>query len=149
VTTAGPARIEVVALGAFRKGDRILVYEGRDGATRERFHRLVGGRIEAGERAADALAREVDEELGLEIEAPLLLGVLENLFTYEGRARHEIVFVFDARFRDLATYARQSLRGVEADGTAIDAGWRRLGDFDAHEWPLVPAGLLELLTARA
>ncbi|WP_460164643.1 NUDIX domain-containing protein [Pseudomonas sp. S2_F03] len=53
--------------------------------------------MEFGETSAQAIVREVQEELGLAITDVRLLGTLENIFTYAGRPGHEIVQVYDAR----------------------------------------------------
>ncbi|MEJ7757457.1 MAG: NUDIX domain-containing protein [Nocardioidaceae bacterium] len=61
------------------------------------FHRLVGGSVLLGEKAADAARREVREEIGIDLlDLGAALGVLENVFDYRGEAGHEVVFVFAA-----------------------------------------------------
>src|SRR5262249_25090925 len=66
-----------VAICVFRHADRILVARGHDALKGQHFMRPLGGRIEFGELAADALRREIREELNAEIHEPELLGVLE------------------------------------------------------------------------
>lgn len=80
----------------FRNGDRILAAEGFDSVKQIQFYRPLGGGVEFGEHSRDALAREIKEELNAEIEDAQLLGVIENIFTHEGRQGHEVVFVYDA-----------------------------------------------------
>ena len=126
-----PGHIRLLAIAVFRAGDRILVARGRDPATGAAFYRPLGGGVEFGERAAAALAREIHEELGAEILEPQLLGVLENLFAYDGRPRHEVVFVYDARFRDPALYARDALAVVEPGAGWEPARWVPLAHFGA------------------
>lgn len=140
-----PGHIRLLAVAVFRSGDRVLVARGTDPATGAPFYRPLGGGVEFGERAAAALRREIREELRTEIDAPRLLGVLENLFAYDGRPRHEIVFVFDARFRDAALYARDELAVVEAGVGWEPARWVPLQHFVDGPDPLVPDGLLALL----
>src|SRR3954452_23331312 len=102
--------IRTVALAVCRDGrGRILVERGYDHARGEPFLRAIGGGVEFGERAVEALAREWREELGLELVAPALLGVLENRFTSNGRAGHEVVFVFAARLADAAVHERDEI----------------------------------------
>lgn len=115
---------------------------GFDDAKQEHFLRPLGGAVEFGETAEDALRREIREELGAEITRPVQLGVLENVFTYRGRPGHEIVFVFDARFVDRRLYARPSLPLAEDvwDGAAR---WIDLADPPPAR--LYPEGLLALL----
>lgn len=137
--------IRTVAICVFRNGERILAARGRDSVTGSRFYRPLGGSVEFGETAVDAIRREIREELGQEISHPIQLGVLENIFVYEGRQCHEIVFVFDARFHDQRLYAEESIRFTEA-GWDGDAVWVPAGG--TNDRKLVPDGLTALLTRR-
>lgn len=142
-----PKQIRPLAICVFRNGDRILVGEGYDPVKRETFYRPIGGGIEFGERAEEALRREVREEIGAEIESVRYLFTLENIFTFNGDAGHEIVMVFDARFTDDGWYARQVISGREFDGNQhlpFKAVWKRLDEFGPQA-PLYPDGLVELL----
>ena len=141
---AKPARIRVIALCIFRRGERILVFEGYDSHTGARFYRPLGGGVEPGETTREAVVREIAEELGLHAVDLQFLGILENLFTLEGKAKHEIVFVYDGRFADETVYGREALHGREANNAPIRAEWRELNSFD-EEGRLVPEGLRELL----
>ena len=136
--------IRPLAICLFRHGGRVLVAEGYDPVKRETFYRPLGGAIEFGERATDALARELREELDAEITALRRLGVLENLFTFNGKPGHEIVLVFDGEFVDRALYEQPVLHGREHDGSTFRAGWKSLEAFRPGE-PLYPDGLLDLL----
>lgn len=138
-------RIRPLAICVFRRGRRILVAEGYDPTKKELFHRPLGGAIHFGERSAEALRREVREELGAEVRNMRFLGVLENLFTFDGEAGHEVVFVFDARFRNRALYSRRRLTGRESDGVPFRAVWRDIEVSQDGLPPLYPDGLLELL----
>jgi ADP-ribose pyrophosphatase YjhB (NUDIX family) len=72
-----------------------LVSRGSDATTSlTDFHRLLGGHVEFGEAAIDAIRREIREETASELLDPQCLGVLENRFVYEGQPGHEIVFVY-------------------------------------------------------
>jgi ADP-ribose pyrophosphatase YjhB (NUDIX family) len=73
--------IRPIAIGIFRRDDQILVGHGHDVLKGEHFCRPPGGAIEFGECAADALRREIREEIHTEIKTPYLLAVLENTFT--------------------------------------------------------------------
>lgn len=135
----------MIALCVCRRGGRILVQSLTDPADGGRFHRPFGGGVEFGERAADAVRREFREELDVELSGLVLLGVMENLFTYAGRPGHEIVFVFDGALDDAAMYGRGDLVGRESDGDPVPAVWISLDEVEASGVPLYPAGLLELL----
>lgn len=137
-------QIRPKAICAFRRNGKILVAHGLDRLRAQRFARPLGGTIEFGERAVEALRREIREEVGAEIERPRLLGVLESLFALDGQAGHEIVFVFGADFADPRLYERLDLplREVGWDGPAV---WVALDTFRGGPTPLYPTGLLELL----
>jgi len=138
--------IRTVALAVCHDGrGRILVERGYDHVRGEPFLRAIGGGLEFGERAVDALAREWREELGLELEAPALLGVLENLFTSNGRDGHEVIFVFAARLADPAVHEREEFVSTEPDGSRHAALWVPLDELRRGPTPFKPAGLLDLL----
>lgn len=134
--------IRILVICVFRDGTRILVGQGLDDVKNEVFMRPLGGAVEFGELAADALRREIREEIGAEITDPTRLGVLENVFTYQGQPGHEVVFVYDARFADPGLYAKSSIPLNEPvwDGSAR---WIDLSDPLPH--PLYPDGLTALL----
>jgi ADP-ribose pyrophosphatase YjhB (NUDIX family) len=140
--------IRPIAICVFRRDGCILVGHARDVVKNEHYCRPPGGAIEFGERALEALRREIREELHTEIEAPELLGVLENTFQLEGKARHEIVFVFQARFVDPAFYELHEVPLYEPgwDGRLT---WESLDGFRTSQWPLYPEGLRDLIDARA
>ena len=134
--------IRHVAICVFSHRGRILVGRGYDAVKRERFYRPLGGAVEFGELAVEALRREIREELELDIEDPIQLGVIENRFEYCGKPCHEVVFVFDARFTDPNVYAERELP-INEPGWEGPAVWLDLRG-PALE-PLYPSGLGDLL----
>jgi ADP-ribose pyrophosphatase YjhB (NUDIX family) len=76
--------IRAKAVCVCRRSDCILVGPGLDSVKGEMFYGPLGGGVEFGERAADAIRREMFEELGVQLGDVTLLGVLENIFTYDG-----------------------------------------------------------------
>lgn len=137
-------KIRPLAIVVFRKGDRLLLMDCYDSVKRERFYRPPGGGIEFGETAQAAARREIREELGAKIRRPRLLGVLENLFTCEGKRGHEIVFVFEAEFKDPKVAKKKSLVIREGD-QRIPAVWRSPAQILRERRPLYPDGIDSLL----
>ena len=127
----------------FRRGDRILVSFGIDPRTGGRYARTLGGAIEFGERAEDAIRREMREELGADIVSPRLLGVLENIFELQAQRHHEIIFVFDAEFADTTLYDRAALQVNEA-ACIEPATWVSIDAF-GDDLPIYPRGVTTLL----
>jgi ADP-ribose pyrophosphatase YjhB (NUDIX family) len=56
--------IRTIAVGVIRRGDALLVTDGRDPVGGGRFHRPLGGGVEFGEASRDTVVREFREELG-------------------------------------------------------------------------------------
>ena len=141
------ARIRPLALCVFRRGEKIFVSQGYDSHKDQIFYRPIGGKIEFGERGADAAAREVREEIGAEITDLAYLGTLENIFIYEGKRHHEIVMIYDGRFTDPAMTADDiRVQGIDDGDILYEANWKPLDFFRAPDAPpLYPAGLLALL----
>jgi 8-oxo-dGTP pyrophosphatase MutT (NUDIX family) len=137
-------RIRALALCIFHHDGKILVNEFRDPVTERLCFRPIGGGIEFGETSAQAIVREVQEELGLAMTAVHLLGTLESLFTYAGKPGHEIVQVYDAKFVDADVYDLPHLDAHESNGAPFIAKWLPVESF-TEQAPLVPQGLVELL----
>jgi 8-oxo-dGTP pyrophosphatase MutT (NUDIX family) len=122
-----------------RDGDRLLVYEGYDSVKDERFYRPLGGGIEFGELGAEAVAREVREELGATVSDVRFLGVLESVFTYAGEPGHELVLMYEVA---LADPVADGTRLLDEDAVVTWVGPSAIRDGSAK---LYPDGLLELL----
>jgi ADP-ribose pyrophosphatase YjhB (NUDIX family) len=141
-------RIRPTVVCLFRKGGRILVSEGFDSSKGEHYCRPLGGGIEFGESSRDALRREMREEVGAEVENLELVGVLENIFTFEGARGHEVVFVYDAEFEDKSLYEGGELRVREAEINAdLVARWLSAEEMAERGVRLVPEALPGLLAS--
>src|SRR5262245_26521423 len=95
-----PQYVRPIAVALVRRGDELLLMAVHDDDGNGKGWRPLGGSIEFGERAADALKREFVEELGQAITEPTLLTVIENLYKHHGATGHEVVLVFEAAFVD-------------------------------------------------
>jgi 8-oxo-dGTP pyrophosphatase MutT (NUDIX family) len=140
--------IRIQALALVRRGDRILVEKGRDDVKDETFFRLLGGTVEFGETGAETLLRELQEELGAEADVGRLIATIENLFTYEGEAAHEICLVYECTLREEALYGLDEWDAHEetAGGVVIHpVSWRAISSFGRGGGVLYPVELRELL----
>ncbi len=142
-----PGKIRPLAICVFRHNRHILAAEGYDQVKRQVFYRPLGGRIEFGETGAQTVARELREEIQAEVAGVRYLGTLENIFTYNGQAGHEIVLVYDGALVDRSLYERATIEGREDDAELLFvARWLALDALRAPGAPpLYPAGLLQLL----
>ena len=137
-----PAIVRPIAIGVVRRGDELLLMAVKSDSGSIKGWRPLGGTIEFGERAADTLKREFVEELGVAIEEPKLLTVLENLYTHHDTAGHEIVFVFDTRLADENAYRNDSF-AFDDGGVRNEVRWVPLARFKSGQDSLFPAGLLD------
>ncbi len=138
-------KIRPIAICVCRDGIRILVAEGHDSKKGQTFYRPLGGTIEFGERGEETVRREFREEIRADLLEVRYLGMLENIFTYEGRRGHEIVLVYDGQLSDRSLYEKDVISGDEL-GTPFKAVWKRLDEFGPGKPPVYPDNLLELLT---
>lgn len=145
----GPARgtraIRATVFAVTWRGDELLVLEGSDDVKGDRFFRPPGGGIEFGETARTALEREMLEEFGTSVRTGRQLGVVENIFTYQGETGHEIAFLLESAFNDPSFYERDEITCFEA-GWLGPAAWRPLSSFIGGTRRLVPEGLYEILS---
>jgi len=88
--------IENIARGVCVVDGRVLLCRPKKGG----YTYLPGGHIEFGEKGAEALRREVREELGVDSTVGDLLGVVESSFVQHGKPHAEISLVYRLSLAD-------------------------------------------------
>ncbi len=139
--------IRNVAICMIEHNRHIFVLEGYDSVKDETFYRPLGGGIEFGELAKDAAIREFREELGTIISVSDQFHVVENLFEFNGNPRHEVMFIFEAKFQDCSFYSGTEFTGNE-NGYEFKALWMSIDEFTSGRKILYPDGLISLLNRR-
>lgn len=120
-------RFSCRAVGVITDGARLLVH--RD--LGEDFWTLPGGRVEFGEPASLALARELWEELEVRAQVGRLIWVVENFFTYRGEAHHEIAFYFQVSLpEDAPLKAYDEPFEGEDDGVPLIFEWHPIASLE-------------------
>lgn len=104
---------------------------------------LVGGRVEIGEDSETTLKREIQEEMGKEIEITGYVATIENFFQMKGSKFHEIMFVHRAEFVDdedkKIEYTIKNIEGIDY----LQYEWIEINKID--EYPIVPKAIKEIL----
>ena len=138
-------RIRPLTIGVPRREHKIFVSELYDPSDDKQFYRPIGGGIEFGEYSTDALVREFQEELDIEVEVSDYLGTIENVFTFDDSPGHEVVLVYEIAVPDVL-YDTPYLEGYDDGGVTYTAEWKPLSVFEQGNVPLYPTGVLTLLT---
>lgn len=125
------------------------MFRGFDPVKREAFYRPLGGGVEFGERAADAVRRELYEEIGATVTSARLLGTVENIFRYTGEPGHEIVFLYEVELAGRELYDCERIEHAQDNDEPLDCRWMPLSAFADGGPPLYPDGLLELLNGAS
>lgn len=136
--------IRPIAISIIRKNDSILVYKRIDDISKEKFYRLVGGCIEFGELSRDALKREFQEELSLEIKNCKLLSTFESIFTFNTVKMHETVFLYASDFKDPNVYSKKNIEGLEGS-RKFNAVWISVSDFLNEKYKIYPKEIVQYL----
>ena len=125
------APVEVVA-AVIRDGDRVLIQRRRAGGSLVDWWEFPGGKRQPGESRAEAVQREVQEELGIEVDAGAVLCEAETRGPKETLA---LVFM-DCLWRGGAPMAR--------DGQVFE--WVPVRDLSRYPMPPPNAGVIRRLT---
>jgi ADP-ribose pyrophosphatase YjhB (NUDIX family) len=140
----GPSgEIRLIACAVILDGDRILVWDDLNPETGEVVAVPLAGGIEFGETGEEAIRRELVEEIGAVAGAVRYLGTLEDVFEWNGQARHEVHLVYEVELTD-ARITQLDHVEVDDEGERYVARWRPLGEF-RDGTRLVPTGLLGLI----
>jgi 8-oxo-dGTP diphosphatase len=130
--------IPICAVGAIvlEKGEVLLVRRNRAPALGQ--WSLPGGRVEWGETLREAIAREVREETGVDIEVEGLAGIAERILP-DDAGKTEFHYVI------LDFWARPKSRDLTPGDDASDARWVPVAELNEYE---LTAGLYEFLQDR-
>lgn len=145
----GWRRIRPVALGVPTRsdGDELLLAEHRDPAAGEAFYRPLGGGVEFGEQSADAVVRELGEELDVTVTETRHLATLERTFEFNGQDCHEIGFVYAVDLAEDWAYEGESFVGREPElGEEFDVAWVSRDELGRDDVTVYPEELLELVS---
>jgi len=137
-----PGEIRVLALGLIQNGDRVFISEGYDPVKQQTFYRAMGGGVEFGETSREALQREFQEEIQAELTNIKYLGCMENLFTFNGKPGHEILFVYQCDFVNPKFYQLEQLFFNEKERKKR-ALWVEIDRLKSRELRLVPEQFLD------
>ncbi len=97
---------------------------------------LIGGRVEIGEDSETTVKREIQEELGKDIEIKGYVSTIENFFKMQGSKYHEIMFVYRAEFiNDDDKKIECTLKNLEGKDY-LQYEWLELNKID--QYPLLP-----------
>lgn len=107
---------------------------------------LPGGRIEIGESSEQTIKREIQEELGKQIEIIGYIATIENFFEMENKKYHEIFFLHRIEFvkeeDKKIDYTMHNVEGKEY----LQYEWLDLDKIE--EYNILPGCLKEVLKSR-
>jgi ADP-ribose pyrophosphatase YjhB (NUDIX family) len=110
-------------------------------AARDTWWALPGGRVEMHESSADALVREMREEMGVEVELLRLLWVLERFFVSSQR-HHSIQFYYLMQVPEaLSPESAPTFTSPQSNDTPLVFHWYPLAELESLPLPLYPAML--------
>ena len=89
-------RLNIRTAGAIIHNNKILVHRNIN----KNYCCLPGGRIEIGETSEQTIKREIQEELGKDIEILKYMATIENFFEMENKKYHEIYFLYKVEFTE-------------------------------------------------
>ena len=127
--------IRPIVLGLAIRDNKLLVSEGFDNIKNQTFYRCLGGGIEFLEKSTDALKREFQEEINIDIVIKDFLGISENIFIYEGKNAHELVFYYNINILD-EDYKEEYV--VTDDNGQSKAVWIDINEFKNKNKILYP-----------
>lgn len=133
-------KIRPIAVAIIKNANKILAMKCFDCKKQEDFYRLLGGGVEFGEKAQNALIREFKEELDVNVKINSLIDVVENIFEFEGNLGHEVCFVYEAELVNKELYNQATIQMIEPEHKDTLVCWIEPTD-DKKIYPLHPKNL--------
>lgn len=127
-------KIHAIARAYIRDGDSVLVADNGKNLF------LPGGHIKYQEPVHTALSRELREEIGLiNFELGSFVGMIENIWDYNGKAVHEHCIIFKVISKDLSIN-----REVKSKEDSLKFHWIKFNELTNLNF--LPEGLHNLLS---
>ena len=132
-------KLNVRAAGIIIHNNKVLTHRNLN----SNHYTFIGGRVEIGEDSATTVKREIEEEVGKEIEIIEHGGVIENFFEMQGTKYHEMLFMHRAEFVDeedqKIEYTLKNREGKDY----LQYEWIDIDHLD--DYPIKPAIIKEIL----
>lgn len=126
--TLGKARFFYRAVGVAIHDEHVLLHTMDDAD----YWILPGGRVEMGESASEAVAREMREELGQEVTVGRLLWISESFLKDGGMNLQSIALYYAISFPPASDFPRERRPFTKLDGRAhLSFAWHPLSGLDA------------------
>ena len=116
---------------------RALVGKAFDKVKDKTFYSPLGGSLDFGETAEQAIRREMREEVHSDLKNLRLLEVVENLFTFEGKKGHEIEFMYSGDLVREELYGMDSIH-VRESTYEFEAEWVDIKELLSDKMPIYP-----------
>ena len=134
-------KLNIRAAGVIIHNGKILLHKGETA----NHYALLGGHVRIGENSQDTVKREIQEELGKEIEITGYISTIENFFELKGIKYHEIMFVYKAEFCNeedkKIEYTMKNMEGrIESD---IHYEWIEIDELE--KYPLKPQKIINVI----
>ena len=134
-------KLNIRAAGVIIHNEKILLHKGETA----NHYALLGGHVRIGENSQDTVKREIQEELGKEIEITGYISTIENFFELKGIKYHEIMFVYKAEFCNeedkKIEYTMKNMEGrIESD---IHYEWIEIDELE--KYPLKPQKIINAI----
>lgn len=132
-------KLNVRAAGVLIHNGKILLHRNINSD----HYALIGGRVEIGESSDNTIKREIEEELGKNIEITGYISTIENFFEMKDSKYHEIMFVHKIEFTNdedkKIEYTMKNREGKDY----LQYEWIDLNKIE--EYPLVPKVIKDIL----
>ena len=129
-----PKRQITVAAAIIWQDDMILITKRPEGTHLEGLWEFPGGKKEEGETLEECIAREIKEELGIQVKPEKLLLAVN----------HE----YDTKIVDLYTFECILINGSPVPMEGQDMKWVKLEDLSGYSFPPPDIEIIEYLRSR-